>query len=177
MAGITWTSPDTGITYELSGTFNDGCVQINNTTLSKDMINPEGNGHETFNKDTWDSVVTATAYPIQDDWRAYTGATLADEYMEGREDDYGDKMYVVMPDIPYSEGEKDADLTMKWNNCAKTVKDYSWRAIYAKSDAEFNFHVSEMKRLCENYGYADCVAWCEAEAAKKWELTQQMQQN
>ncbi len=174
MAGVEWTSPDTGKTYTLSGTFNDGFIQINNTTLSKDMVNPDGNGVETFNSDTWESVVTATTYPIQQDWRDFTGATLADEYMEGREDDYGTKMYVTMPDIPYSESEKSSDLTLKWNNCAKTIKDYSWRAMYAKSDAEFNYHVGEMKKLCNQYGYADCVAWCEQEAAQKWELTQQL---
>ena len=174
MAGIEWTSPYTGKTYTLSGTYNDGSLQINNTTLSKDMINPEGNGVETFNKDTWASVVTATTYPIQEDWRNYTGAVLADEYMESQTDEYGDKMYVVMPDIPYSESAKSSELTLKWNNCAKTVKDYSWRAIYAKTEGEFDFHVREMKRLCNNYGYADCVTWCEQEAAQMWELTRQM---
>ncbi|MCR5296355.1 MAG: extracellular solute-binding protein [Clostridiales bacterium] len=176
MAGVQWTSPYTGKTYELSGTYNDGSLQINNTTLSKDMINPDGNGIETFNKDTWASVVTATTYPIQEDWREKTGAVLADDYMESRVDEYGDKKYVVMPDIPYAEGEKSSDLDLKWKNCAKTVKDYSWRAINAKTDGEFNFHVSEMKRLCESYGYAECVAWCEQEAARMWELTQQMGQ-
>ena len=176
MAGYEWTSPYTGKTYTLSGTYNDGSVQINNTTLSKDMINPDGNGVETFNKDTWASIVTATTYPIQDDWRTVNHATLADEYMEAREDEYGDKLYVVMPDIPYSESEKSSDLTLKWNNCAKTVRDYSWRAIYAKSDAEFNYHVNEMKRLCNQYGFADCLTWCEQEAAQKWELTQKVTQ-
>ena len=174
MAGIEWTSPDTGKTYTLSGTFNDGCVQINNTTLSKDMVNPDGNGVETFNKDTWASVVTATTYPIQDDWRQYNNATLADEYMEAREDEYGDKMYVVMPDIPYSESPKSNDLTLKWNNCAKTIKDLSWRAIYAKNDGEFNYHVNEMRRLCNQYGFDQCVEWCEGEAAIKWAMTQQL---
>lgn len=177
LAGYQWTSPDTGITYDLSGTFNDGCLQINNQTLSKDMINPDGNGVETFNSDTWASVVTATTYPIQQDWRDYTGATLTDEYMELREDDYGDKMYVIMPALSYSESARSSDLTLKWNNCAQTVKDYSWRAIYAKSDAEFNYHVSEMKRLCNQYGYADCVAWCEQEAAIMWSLTLQSSGN
>ena len=85
----------------------------------------------------------------------------------------GDKKYVVMPDIPYSESEKSSDLTLKWNNCKKVVTDYSWRAVYAKADAEFNFHVSEMKKLCEQYGYADCVEWCKQEAAQMWELSQQ----
>jgi len=172
MAGIEWTSPYTGKTYTLSGTYNDGSIQINNTTLSKDMINPEGNGIETFNKDTWSSVVTAVTYPIQEDWRAKNNAVLADDYMESRVDEYGDKKYVVMPDIPYSESEKSSDLTLKWNNCKKVITDYSWRAIYAKADAEFNFHVSEMKKLCDQYGYAECVEWCKQEAAQMWELSQ-----
>ncbi|MBQ6175259.1 MAG: extracellular solute-binding protein [Clostridia bacterium] len=178
-----WKSPETGKEYPLSGTFNDGFIQINNTTLAKDMINPDGNGKETFNSDTWASVVAADPKPIQQDWRDFMREvygdeliTIADNYMEDRLDDYGDKMYVVMPDIPYSEGERDSDLTLKWNNCAKTIKDYSWRAIYAKSEAEFNYHVGEMKRLCQNYGYADCVTWCEQEAAKKWELTEKLHQ-
>ncbi len=176
MAGIEWTSPYTGKTYTLSGTYNDGSIQINNTTLCKDMINPDGNGLETFNKDTWASVATAVTYPIQEDWREKNNAVLADDYMENRVDEYGDKKYVVMPDIPYSASAQSSELALKWKNCAKTVKDYSWRAIYAKADAEFNFHVSEMKKLCDQYGYADCVAWCEQEAAQMWELTQQMNQ-
>ena len=174
MAGIEWTSPYTGKTYTLSGTYNDGALQINNTTLSKDMVNPDGNGIETFNKDTWASVVTATTYPIQEDWRTHYNAVLADDYMEAREDEYGDKLYVVMPDIPYSESAKSSDLTLKWNNCAKTIRDYSWRAINAKSEAEFNHHVSEMRKLCDNYGFGECVEWCKQEADQKWELTQQL---
>ncbi len=174
MAGIEWTSPYTGKTYTLSDTYNNGSIQINNTTLNKDMINPDGNGTETFNKDTWASVVKAESYPIQEDWREYNHATLADEYMEAREDEYGDKKYVVMPDIPYSESEKSSDLALKWNNCKKVIVDYSWRAVNARAEAEFNFHVSEMKRLCEQYGFADCLEWCRQEAAQMWELTQQL---
>ena len=94
--------------------------------------------------------------------------------MENRVDEYGDRKYVVMPDIPYSATAQSSELALKWKNCAKTVKDYSWRAIYAKADGEFNFHVSEMKRLCDQYGFAECVEWCEGEAAQMWELTQQL---
>ena len=172
MAGIEWTSPYTGKTYTLDGTYNDGSLQINNTTLCKDMVNPDGNGIETFNKDSWASVATATTYPIQQDWRDRTGAVQADDYMESRVDEYGDKKYVVMPELPYAESKQSSDLVLKWKNCAKTIRDYSWRAIGAKADAEFNFHVSEMKKLCKSYGYDECVEWCEQEAAIKWALSQ-----
>ena len=62
---------------------------------------------------------------------------------------------------------------MKWKNCAKTIRDYSWRAINAKNEGEFKFHVMEMKRLVNSYGMEDCLKWCEEEAAIKWQLTQE----
>ncbi|MBQ3667975.1 MAG: extracellular solute-binding protein [Clostridia bacterium] len=171
LAGVEWTSPDTGKTYTLSGTFNDGCVQINNTTLSQDMINPDGNGKETFNKDTWASVSASDLYDIQLDWQQFTGATLADDYMENREDYFGDKLYVIMPAVPYSESPKSSELDLKWKNCAKAIVENSWRAIYAKSDGEFDYHVRTMKQTCQNSGYADCLAWCEGEALQLWTLS------
>ena len=173
LAGVEWTSPDTGKTYVLDGTFNDGCIQINNITLDKDMINPEGNGVETFNKDSWNSVVTAVNYDIQKDWQEYNHAVKTDEYMENRVSADGSKMYVVMPSIPYSETPMNSELSMKWKNCAKTIRDYSWRAINAKNEGEFKFHVMEMKRLVNSYGMEDCLKWCEEEAAIKWQLTQE----
>ena len=171
LAGVVWTSPYTGKSYTLSGTFNDGCIQINNTTLSQDMINPDGNGKETFNKDTWASITAADLYDIQLDWQEHTGATLADDYMEMREDDFGDKLYVIMPSVPYSESSKSSELDLKWKNCAKSIVENSWRAIYAKSDGEFDYHVKTMKSQCEQFGIADCLKWCEQEALQIWTLT------
>ena len=175
MAGIEWTSPDTGKTYTLSGTYNDGSIQINNTTLDKDMINPDGNGVETFNKDTWASVVNAARYEIQEDWQEYNHATLTDEYMESRTDENGNRKYIVMPSLPYAEASRNTDLSLKWENCAKTIRDYTWRAIEAKSDGEFAFHINEMKRLVNSYGMEDCIKWCEEEAARKWQMTLDLQ--
>ena len=167
LTGVEWTSPDTGKTYTLSGNFNDGCIQINNITLSKDMINPEGNGVETFNKDTWKSELTATTYPIQDDWREHMGATSADEYMERHP-------YLLMPDVPYSESNKAAQLSLIWEQCAKAIREGSWRAIYAKADAEFNFHVNTIRKNCNTYGYDKCLEWSRGEAAQKWQLSQEL---
>ena len=171
LAGVEWTSPYTGKTYALSGTFNDGCVQINNTTLSQDMINPDGNGKETFNKDTWASVSASDLYDIQLDWQQHTGATMADDYMEMREDNFGDKLYVIMPSVPYSESSKSSELDLKWKNCAKAIVENSWRAIYAKSDGEFEYHVRTMKTQCDQFGFKDCLAWCEQEALQLWTLS------
>ena len=166
LTGVEWVSPYTGKSYTLSGNYNDGSLQINNTTLTKDMVNPDGKLGETFNKDTWVSELTATTYDIQQDWRDYTGVSLADQYFEKINN------YTIMPDIPYSESEKDDELTVIWNQVTKAITTYTWRAIFAKNPGEYNYHVNEMKRICKEYGYDKCVAWSQQEAAIKWALSQ-----
>ena len=166
LTGIEWTSIYTGKTYTLSGSFNDGCLQINNVTLARDMINPDGALGETFNNTTWVSENTAVTYEIQQDWRDYTGFTLAEQYMENTCD------YVIKPETTHAESSKSTDLTLEWKNVTNAIVTYSWRAIMAKNDGEFNYHVSEMKKLCNEYGYADCVAWSQAEADAIWALQQ-----
>ncbi len=166
LTGVEWISPYTGKSYTLSGNFNDGCLQINNNTLTKDMVNPDGKLGETFNKDTWVSELTATTYDIQQDWRDYTGVSLSDQYFEKL------NHYIIMPDIPYAESEKDDELTVIWNQVTKAITTYTWRAIFAKNPGEYNYHISEMKRICKEYGYEKCVAWSQQEAAIKWALSQ-----
>ena len=166
LTGVEWTSPDTGNTYVLSNNFNDGCLQINNTTLSKDMINPEGKLGEAFNSDTWASQLAGTVYPIQQDWRDYTGYTLSEQYMENHP-------YLIMPDVNHKEASKDDTLKVVWGQVTKAIVTYSWRAIYAKSDAEYNFHVNEMRKICDQYGYDQCVEWSQNEANVKWALCQE----
>ena len=167
LTGVEWTSPDTGNTYTLSNNFNDGCLQINNTTLSKDMINPEGKLGEAFNSDTWASQLAGVVYPIQQDWRDYTGYTLAEQYMENHP-------YLLMPDVNYKESAKDDTLKVVWGQVTKAIVTYSWRAIYAKSDAEYNFHVREMRKICDQYGYDKCVEWSRGEANAKWDLCKEV---
>ena len=167
LTGVQWTSPDTGNTYTLSNNFNDGCLQINNTTLSKDMINPEGKLGEAFNCDTWASQLAGVVYPIQEDWRSHTGYTLSEQYMENHP-------YMLMPDVNYKESSKDDTLKVVWGQVTKAIVTYSWRAIYAKSDAEFNFHVREMRKICDQYGYDQCVEWSRGEAEAKWALCKEV---
>ena len=165
--GVQWTSPETGNTYTLSSNFNDGCLQINNTTLAQDMQNPDSKLGETFNKDTWVSVITSTTYPIQQSWRDWTGVTTSEQYIEAHP-------YLIMPELPYSESVMDSGFKVTWSQVTNAIRTYTWRAIMAKNDGEFNFHVNEMRKQCNNYGYDQCVEWSRGEAAAKWELTQQL---
>ncbi len=168
LTGMVWTSPYTGKQYTLEGNYGDGGFQANNTTYAQDAINPDSRLGETFNKNTWASVVNATPYEIKQDWVDWSGYQLKDPYMESL------GKYTIMPELPYSESAKDDMLKVKWDQCAKAITTNSWRAIYAKVDAEFDMHIRNMQTQCQNYGYADCLEWCLQESATKWQLTQEL---
>ncbi len=168
MDGVEWTSPWTGKTYTFSGTYNDGSIQINNTTLAQDMENPDGAHGETFNKISWESTVTASSYDIEQDWRNWSGFASADQYMNAGN-------YTVMPEINYSESSRSNQLDLTWKQIADTIVTLSWQAIYAKSDAEFNSLINQMRARVNMLGWNSCVEWCNQEAAAKWQLTQDAQ--
>ncbi|MBR2822348.1 MAG: extracellular solute-binding protein [Clostridia bacterium] len=166
MTGVTLIGPRTGKEYPQSGTYNDGALQINNVTLSASQQNPDSRKVETLDKEGWVSVVNKDLYPIQQDWCDWAGAATLQEYLDKRP-------YRLMPSRgDYSPNTRDQVLDTKWSQIKTEVKTGSWRAIYAKNDGEFNFHVTTMINNCKAYGYADCVAWCEAEAARCWEAMQ-----
>ncbi|MDE7261252.1 MAG: hypothetical protein K2N78_04200 [Oscillospiraceae bacterium] len=163
LTGVEWTSPDTGKTYTLDGTFNDGMIQINNTTWGSGAKNPESN-NESFHKSTWASQMGDPKNDTEADWREATGAIGAQSYMETVN-------YRINPtDSDFSLPERDAELDLKWNQCKDCIKNGTWNAMYAKDDAEFNAIVAQMRTDAEAYGYNDCVEWCKEQAQIKFSM-------
>ena len=62
----------------------------------------------------------------------------------------------------YAPSKMEGTLSTKRDQIKEAVKKFSWQAIYAKSDTEFEGLVQMMIRQCKGYGYDECVAWCEA---------------
>lgn len=140
-----------------SGTFHDGMIQINNTTWTLDAINPDSNG-ERYNYKFWASNLTDAEYEIEQDWRDFTGCKTADEYF-----DKGGQ-YVVAPASAYVATKKGEEFQTKWDQTKKCIVDGSWKAIYAKTDAEFNEIVNQMIQDANAYYYQECVEWSKQEA-------------
>lgn len=162
--GIEWTSEFSGETYVLSGTFNDGFPQMNNVTLVKDMANPDSAiPGETFNHETWNSVLNQNLYPIQKDWQEQTGCISSEQYME-------QTSYSLKPSVSYSESAKSTDLAMKWKKVTNNIVTYTWRAMMAKTEGEYKHWVDELIKLGKTADYAECVSWSKGEAAKIWAL-------
>lgn len=139
-----------------TGTFDDGSFKMNNTTWGIDSVNPDSNG-DTYNYKKWESFVAEPGSDIEADWREVTGCTTFDERFDT-------VAYRLAPGTMYSTTTKSDELMVLWNQVATCIKDNSWKAIYAKTDAEFDQIVADMIAQADEYGYAECIEFQENEA-------------
>lgn len=186
--GHTWTSPDTGKTYELSGSFTDGTLQINNILWSFDAVNPDprANG-ERFNNEFWTSQQGDSEYSIVQDWVTYRQNESDEAYGEGvytirNRQDYleyrpvydesgnlleDEKGYTVIPAVNYAMSSK-GDLTTSWNAVISNIKNGSWQAIMASTTGQYQVYVRNMITSANGNGYADCIEWNINEGIRKF---------
>ena len=146
----------TEMTDGYSGTFEDGNFKMNNTTWGIDAENLDSNG-ETYNYKKWESYSSEPNSEIEADWREHNGTTTLDSLFDNWN-------YNLSPGTMYSATAKSDELTMVWNQVTDCVKNNSWKAIYAKSDDEFNTIVADMIAQADEYGYDQCVEFQENEA-------------
>lgn len=167
LTGTEWTSPFSGKTYTLDGTFNDGKIQANNITWGFGARNPDSATDECFHFSTWESQMGQPKNDTDADWRAYNNALGTQEYMNTVN-------YTIVPVVStYHEPAREAELELKWNQVKTAVVNGSWNAIYAKDDAEFDRIISQMRSDCEAYGYDECIEWCNQQAASKFAMQQE----
>ena len=141
------------------GSYHDGELQINNVTWSLDASNPDSDG-ETYNKESWASYNATPSSDIEKDWRDKTGCTTINEYMEKGK-------YTVAPGTSFSKETQDTTLKTTWNQVTTEIKNSSWKAIYAKSDKQFDSVVAGMKKRAKKYGYDKCVEWSRNQASRR----------
>ena len=149
-------STDLGGEGGFTGTYKDGECQINMITWSLDAVNPESNG-ERYNKESWKSNQSAAICDIDQDWRDYTGCETTQEYMSSGN-------YTVSPGSAYVMPDKSDELKTTWSQVTGCITEYSWKAIYASSDEEFDNIVSEMVGKANSYGYKKCWDWSNEQA-------------
>lgn len=176
--GLTWDYDENGKTYltelglqtvadgdtELTGdyagnTYKDGVNTMNFSTWNIDASNPDSNG-ESYNYQSWASYNASLQYDILNDWRAFTGFTTQDEYINSR------PMSVAVG-TQYSESQRDEETELKWQQVSSAICDYSWQAIYAQNNEEFDRIVQEMIDVTIGYGYEDVCSFYRKEAEKR----------
>ncbi|MHB8128040.1 MAG: type 2 periplasmic-binding domain-containing protein [Mobilitalea sp.] len=142
----------TELTGDYSGTFADGAFQINNTTWTIGATNPESKSGERYDSAFWASYNAQENYDILNDWREYTGFTTQDEYLDARN-------YVVAVGTTFSMAPRGDELDITWAQVTDTIKNYTWKAIFAETDDEYNAIVAEMQTKAAEYGSAECEAF------------------
>jgi multiple sugar transport system substrate-binding protein/putative aldouronate transport system substrate-binding protein len=150
---------DTEMTDGYAGTYKDGVNAINFETWNMDATNPDANG-ETYNYESWASYNESLKHDILDEWREFTGFTTQDEYMNS-------KNKAVTVGTNYSETKRSDELELKWEQSSKNICDYSWKAIYARDDDEYDKIVKEMKEVVLSYGYEELCDFYRAEADRR----------
>ena len=73
----------------------------------------------------------------------------------------------------YSASTKSDELTVIWNQVGDCVKTNSWKAMFAKSDAEFDSIISQMVETAKSYGLEQCDAFQANEAKLRAEAENQ----
>lgn len=132
------------------GSYSDGKSTLNYKTVSDGEINSE-TGFP-YNYQLWDSYTKLSLTDIESDWQAHMGAKNAAEFFETN------NMIVVSPGSGYANAPEASDITTIRSQIKATVVEYSWKAVFAKDEAEFNALVKEMQDTAIGLGYNDVLA-------------------
>jgi putative aldouronate transport system substrate-binding protein len=152
---------DTQMSGGYSGSWTDGTSKINNTTWAGDVVNPDAKNGDTYNHNFWETRRERQVSEIEEDWRNQVGAIDVNDYLIKN----GHRSIAL--GTTYSQTPMSDELRTIWNQVGETVKTYSWRAIYARTDAEYDAIVNEMIDKAFEYGYQECLDYSLAEVARR----------
>lgn len=132
------------------GKWEDGVSWLNYKSVSDGEINPETSFP--YNYQLWDSFAKDNATDIDQDWQKYTGAKNPVEYFSSKNE------MLVSPGSGYATPEETSDITAIRSQCKAAIVDYSWKAVYASNEKEFNSIIKKMQDTCNGLGYKDVLA-------------------
>lgn len=142
-----------------SGTWKGGIPLLNNTTWSLYSVRPD-NPHQSFDANTWAGVAQKGMSDIEQRWCNYFGVSSEWEYMTRHEYTVSRPNTYVASDMPQVLYDELPALT-------QVVKDYSWKAIMADSDEEYDRLVDEMKEAASQLRYDEYADYYTIEASRR----------
>ncbi|SFA80693.1 putative aldouronate transport system substrate-binding protein [Cohnella sp. OV330] len=146
------------------GTWKDGQNQINNTTLKLTSINPETG--DPYDYTLWTSTLAQAPNKLEENWRAAMGgATSAKDYLQ-KNDKIAINKQIFTGTAPEVISD---DLSQKQGQVSQVIKQYSWKMVFAKNQAEFDKLKKEMITKAKGLGYDDVYNWNKAQNEKVFE--------
>lgn len=132
--------------------FMDGLFKLGAKTWNIMAKNPDAGG-EVFKKDYWLSNNRTKISDAFEDWQQYTGYRMFYDYLDHTS-------YKIHKISLHETGEIAAKLKQDcWNQVEQDVIEGSWKAVYSRTDEEFETNIQEMKRNAYLHGYEQCIEW------------------
>lgn len=133
------------------GGYQDGNNAINQWIVDAISTNPKTG--EPYAGQYWKSYKEATMTDMKREWTEKFGAENDVEWMKKN------NKLVVSPNVSVALPPDTNDISVIRNQVNETVCDYSWRMIFAKSQAEFDAMWDEMVQKLDGFGYQELVAF------------------
>lgn len=132
------------------GTFKDGVSPLNIKTvlgIDKDPITDSPYLYQ-----MWESFQEQDMTKLKEDWSKHMdGAMTAVEFLEMS------NQIAVAPGATYVTPEDSSEIATLRNQIGETIKEFSWKMIFAKNENEFNKLQKEMQDTVKGLGYDDVL--------------------
>lgn len=150
--GLNRFTDDVQVPEELGGgLWNDGNNQVNQWIVGSIERNPETG--DLFATDMWTSYLAANQTVTTKEWAERYGAVNEVEYFKAK----GSLNPVANINVALESDS--TDIALVRSQCGTLVCDYSWRMIFAGSDAEFDTMWDDMVSQLEGFGWNDLVSF------------------
>lgn len=135
------------------GQFRDGVNKFVYPLVNRYSIDPTTN--ESYDWNGWSSTLTNPALmtKLDMDWQAKMGAKSAVEWFTKN-----GKIAVSVPTATKVNTTLPDDLKAKLDQVGAIIKEYSWKMVFAKTQAEYDSFKTEMITKCKGLGYDDVKA-------------------
>lgn len=145
------------------GTWRDGNSQMNIDPIHPTSINPMTG--EPYDFHLWTSYLERNPTRLVRNWRAAMGALTAKEYF------VKNNKIAVCEAVFTGKAPDVMNKTMeqKKGQVSTVIKQYSWKMVFAKNQAEFDSMLKEMTAKAKGLGYDQVVKWNIDHAKKVFE--------
>lgn len=151
------------------GIFKDGQNQMNIDPIQPTAINPETG--EAYDYHLWISYLNSSPTRLETDWRNRMGVLTPKEYFQ--------KNNLIAVAEPVFTGQAPESMSkgleQKKGQASAVIRQYSWKMVFARDQAEFDSLYHEMVSKAKGLGYDDVLRWNIEQAQKiaAWKNTGQ----
>ena len=148
--GLNRFSAEVAVPEEMGGgNWNDGNNMINQWIVASCDINPDTG--EPYSDQMWASTLELNQTKTTKEWSEKFGAKDDVEYLTKN------NMMTVVPSINISLAVDTTDISLIREQCGNSIKDASWRMMFASDDADFDAQWDAMVSELDGLGWADLV--------------------